>query len=268
MARGLRAGRSFAGAARDAGLPDAHVATLEAAEVTGTLDRALAELATSLEAEAAIRREGARLLLRPTILVAAAALLVPLPRLVTTGVASYVKFAVPLLVGVVVVGMLFRAALDAMRSGDRTLAGSLPGVDDLVALAARARACRALGLMLGAGLPLPRALRLAGALGGPVIGPALQNAANDVEGRGAGLSEAFERAGVLTGLYRVALVDGEVTGRLDRTMPRVATLIESDIESRMQWRLRILAVVTYLAVAFVAAWQAASTFRLIGTIAE
>lgn len=267
LAAALRKGSSFAHAARDAGVPEAHVAALEAAEISGTLDTVLAQLAASLEVEAALRREAMSLFLRPGIILLACAFISPLPSLVTGGAASYIRAALlPLILiaaGSTLGGMIF----DALRSGRRSFVSALPSIADLVMLAARSRACRMAGVLLGAGLPMPRSIRLAGAVGGDIVAPAFQRAARDVE-TGARLSDALKRAHALEGVPASCAVEGEITGRLDRAFPEAALIMEEELASRLRWRVRIASGVAYLLAGGFVAFQVFKTFGQIGQLAE
>jgi general secretion pathway protein F len=267
FAAGLRSGRSFADAAREAGLPEAHVAALEAAEISGTLDTVLAQLAASLEAEAALRREARSLCLQPAMILLACALISPLPALVSGGLASYMRGALPFLLVIWAAATLGGLVLAALRSGSRSFVGQLPATADVVILAARSRACRMAGLLLGAGLPMPKSLRLAGAAGGEVVASAFQRAARDVEA-GARLTDALVRARALDGVAASCAMEGEVTGRLDRAFPQAATLLEAELARTLRRRVRVASAMAYvLATAFVA-WQVFATFGQIGGLAE
>lgn len=267
FAAALRSGRSFAQAARDVDLPEAHVAALEAAEISGTLGAVLAQLATSLEAESALRREAMSLFLRPATILVACALIGPLPALVSGGLAGYLGAALPFLLAICAAVTLGGRILAALRSGGRSVVGSLPAIADVVILAARSRACRMAGLLIGAGLPMAKSLRLAGLAGGDVVASAFQRAARDVEA-GARLSDALLRARALDGVAASCALEGEVTGRLDRALPQAATLLEAELANTLRRRVRVASALAFIVAAGFVAWRAFSTLAQAGRLVD
>lgn len=154
-----------------------------------------------------------------------------------------------------VVGALRRRGLLVIEVREQTVfgGGHLPGFgcvrsDDLVLFT------RQLATMVGAGLPLVRALR---ALSEQAEKPALRGTVSallaDVEG-GAPLSDALAtRGGVFPVIYVEMVRAGEVGGMLDEVLPRLAARLEGDRELRRKVASAMAYPVTVLVLAVLAA---------------
>lgn len=95
---------------------------------------------------------------------------------------------------------------------------------------------RQLATMVGAGLPIVRALRaLSAPSGGHRLLPAISAVAGDVEA-GASLSQALARREVFPRLYVEMVRAGEVGGMLDDVLLRLASQLEKDQELRRKMK--------------------------------
>jgi len=143
-----------------------------------------------------------------------------------------------IIVGVAAVAVVaFRRAV-ASESGrgalDRAILG-LPALGLVVARFALVRFCRMLGTLLGAGVPLVAALRVAKeAIGNQTLADAVIRAIEEVQ-RGAPL------AGSLAGspqLFPASVVEmvavAEESGRLDKELVRLASAYETELDRRLR----------------------------------
>lgn len=108
---------------------------------------------------------------------------------------------------------------------------------------------RQLATMVGAGLPIVRALR---ALSGPSdahrLRPDISAVASDVES-GTALSVALGRRKVFSGLYVEMVRAGEIGGMLDRALSRLASQLENDAELKRKVKGAMAYPVTVLVLA-------------------
>lgn len=241
-------------------VPRSHAEVLAAGEATGRVDSMLDLLASWCEEQARVQAMALRLLMEPAAAWLVIALIVPLGTLIRNGFGAYAARALPVL--------LVPLALGAVLRWHHRSSGRLPGFAEPLRLLAVARFCRTLALLNGAGLPLPRALRdAAEAAAHPDVTEAAHRAARAVE-KGATLSDALRRTGVLRPVEMALVADGEITGRLDVAFARAAGLLEHEGFQKARWRLRIVGAVLFImVVAYVAFTMAAavgSTTRELG----
>jgi len=136
-----------------------------------------------------------------------------------------------------VIAVAGRRAL-ATESGRRTfdrIALHIPGIGRVIARFALVRFCRMLGTLIGAGVPLVAALRVAkAAIGNQTLTDIVTQATEEVQ-RGAPLArslagnpELFPAA--VTEMVAVA----EETGRLDKELVRLATTYEAELDRQLR----------------------------------
>lgn len=230
-------------------VPPSHVAVIAAGESMGRLDTVLDHLAASCEEQARVRAMTLRLLTEPAIAWLVIAFILPIDRLIRSGLASYLGAALPVLA--------LPPAVYAVMKLAGAGRGALPGFTEPARLLATARFCRIFALLSGAGIALPRALREAGdAADHPSVTPGAHRTAQAVE-RGAVLGEALRKNAVLRPVEMALVIDGEVTGRLDVAFSRAAGLLEEEGLAAMRRRLRALGVVLFVVVATYAALRLA-----------
>ncbi|HUS57236.1 MAG TPA: type II secretion system F family protein [Planctomycetota bacterium] len=120
------------------------------------------------------------------------------------------------------------------RKLERAILG-LPAVGKVVARFALVRFCRMLGTLLGAGVPLVRALRVAReAIGNQTLADTVTQAIEDVQ-RGAPLARslaASERLFPASVIEMVAV--GEETGRLNEELVRLSIAYEAELDRRLR----------------------------------
>lgn len=249
--------------AGEATFPPLAIALVRAGEESGTLDAALAGLAGHLERGSALAAEVRSALLYPMLMGVATGL----------GVLAVLVVAVPRFVAILgITGGALPWSTRALVAASSLLADGwwawLP-LAGAAALGARAwlrrpanrlrwhaarlglplagalereldagRFCRALGVSLGAGVPVLGALRLArGVVGNAATGAALDRATEAVA-RGEGVANAL--AGVLPPLAGQLLRAGEEGGQLDAMCLRVAAALEEGAQRRLRDLVRLL----------------------------
>ncbi len=159
---------------------------------------------------------------------------------------------------VIVAGFLLvrYAHTDSGRRRIESVILGTPLVGNVVAFFAMVRFCRMLGTLLGAGVPLVAALRVAKeAIGNQTLADTVAFAIEQVQ-RGASLARSL---GAAERLFPASVVEmiaiAEETGRLDKELVRLATAYELELDRR----LRMLVALAEPALLFVMA-------GLIGTI--
>jgi len=149
-----------------------------------------------------------------------------------------------------VLGLRRLMASDAGRRVVERLVLKLPAVGRVVSHFALVRFCRMLGTLLGAGVPLVLALRVAReAIGNQTLADTVTQAVEDVQ-RGAPLARSLAASEELFPAEVVEMVAvAEESGRLDRELVRVAAAYEAELDRR----LRILVALAEPALLFVMA---------------
>ncbi len=234
-----------------------HVGVVRAGEAAGALDESLSTLAGYLEEDAALRAQLTAALIYPALMASVASLgiivllLFVVPRfsalladlggtmpwstrmLVLAGHAVTRGWWLALLAGLAAV-VAVRAALasPANQLAWHTRRLTLPLVGTLERAMATARFTRALGLMLGGGLSLLPALRLArsGVTNRAIAGD-LDRATQDVA-RGAGLARSLE--GTLSPMAVQLLAVGEESGQLGTLCLRAASQHDDEVRRTLR----------------------------------
>src|SRR5688500_9900101 len=162
------------------------------------------------------------------------------------------KYGPVLLVALVIGGVALRRALGT-EAGKRVLERIIlktPAIGKVTARFALVRFCRMLGTLVGAGVPLVAALRVAReALGNQTLADAVSHAIEEVQ-RGTPLSRSLAATPVLFPASVVEMVAiAEETGRLDKELIRLSHSYEGELDRR----LRMLVAVAEPLVLFVTA---------------
>jgi len=232
-------------------VPAEDVALVEAGEATGNLDRTLDRLAERHEARRAARRRFLTDTSYPLLVFHLAAFLTPLP----TGVAKDGRVFGPTWFWTMVAILLpFYAAVGVAIALRRTARGRaflrrvvdlLPGFGHAARRGRRADFAEVLHAAYEAGVPLDRALKLAGkAVGDPRV-----DAASRAVAAGRTLQEALGSAGALPAPLLGAVAVGEQAGDLGKVLERIARE-ESEAAEHIHRRATLLAAKGfYLAVA-------------------
>ena len=126
---------------------------------------------------------------------------------------------------------------------------SLPWIGGMIRGFAMARFGRAFGALYAAGIPSPKAFRLAAdACGNEALRFQMQSAADDIE-NGMSMSEAFIRTRAFNPLVIDMVRTGEMTGNIDLMLNKMAEYYEDEGSVQARQSAMILGVVVFLAVA-------------------
>ena len=142
---------------------------------------------------------------------------------------------IAVVIALAVLGIRRLAASDTGRRGMERAILRLPGLGRVVAHFALVRFCRMLGTLLGAGVPLITALRVAReAIGNQALADTVTQAVTDVQ-RGSALSRSLAGCRQLFPLAVVEMVAvAEESGRLDKELVRVAGAYEAELDRRLR----------------------------------
>lgn len=126
---------------------------------------------------------------------------------------------------------------------------SLPWIGGMVRGFAMARFGRAFGALYAAGVPMPKAFRLAAdACGNEALRFQMQSGAEDME-NGLSMSEAFIRTKAFNPLVIDMVKTGEMTGNVDLMLNKMAEYYEDEGSLKARQSAMILGVLVFLAVA-------------------
>jgi type IV pilus assembly protein PilC len=261
MIERLQAGDTFASAAaaHPEVFPNYYIGILGSAELTGTLDVVLDQLAEYTEREIDARGKVTSALIYPAVvLVMAIATVVilavfVLPRFVTFFNSFHAKLPLPtrmmlsvsgfvsswwfaLIGGLVLLAVVF-IALHRSEGGKAWLDSvvlKLPVLGDLVQTAILERICRILSSMVHAGVPLPDAMAVtADAASNAVYRRGLTSIREQmIEGQG--LSNPVAQSGLFPGAARQMFRVGEETGTLDQQLEVAAKYYNREVDLKIK----------------------------------
>ena len=240
--------------------PPVYVAMVRAGETGGFLDLVLSQIADFRSREQELKGKVKAALVYPAVLATLATgvltflltYFIPrfsaifaefggsLPGLTRAIVAAsnlVVRHGVVVLIAAVLVVLVMRRLL-ASDTGRRRIEGiilALPAVGSVVARFALVRFCRMLGTLLGAGVPLVPALRVAReAIGNQILADTVTQAVNDVQ-HGASVARSLAES---RQLFPPAVVEmvvvAEESGRLNDELVRIAAAYESELDRRLR----------------------------------
>lgn len=257
----LVAGQTVAGAcaAHPEAFPNYYVGMLETAELSGTLDTVLVQLAEYIERDIDARRKISSALIYPAIIAAVGIVVVivlvtfVLPRfrtffaqldaklpLVTrmllafadfTGAYWYVFVAFAALIVGVVLWMM--RSTKGRRVRDSLLLGA-PAIGDLVQHIILERFCRIMSSMITAGVPLPDALSVTSDATSNVIFQEKLEIAREAMVRGEGLATPLAETGLFPAAARQMLRVGEDTGSLDEQLETASVYYGRELEYKIK----------------------------------
>ncbi len=261
----LREGQSLSAALKrfPRAFVPAYVATVQAAETTGDVGKALARYAAYQKQVDALRKRVAAASIYPALLLAAGSLvtlfllLYVVPRfsaifeergsalpffsslLQAWGgfVRGHAGLAATLLAAAVAAA-LYALSRPAVRAALEDALWRLPGLGERLRVYHLARFYRTVGMLLQSGVALVGALQLGGALLRPAMRERLDDAVRAIrEGRPAAASL---EAGALTTPVAVRLLAvGEQAGRMGEMMERVAAFHDEEIARWVDWAMRL-----------------------------
>jgi len=242
-----------------------YVAMVRAGETGGFLDLVLEQIATFRAREQDLKGKVTSAMVYPLILsVMAAAILtflltyfIPrfsqmfaefggsLPALTKAIVAASHLLVRYWLVLVIVLALVVFAVQRALASqeGRRALERlllKLPLFGHAVARFALVRFCRMLGTLVGAGVPLVAALRVAReAIGNQVLADTVHGAIDDVQ-HGKSLARSLGNCRILFPPSVIEMISvAEESGRLDQELTRLATAYEQDLDRHLQMMVKL-----------------------------
>ncbi len=257
----LRAGASLgAGLARYPGaFPSYYIPMVRSAELTGSLDSVLDQLAIYVERDLEARRKVKSALTYPSVVAAMSVVSVvvlavwvlpkfevffdgldadlPLATRMLLGITDLFATFWPVLVALVAVLMvLFVLSIRTDRGRhlrDRMLLGA-PALGSVVRFAIVERFCRVLSALVTAGVPLPDALIVASnGTGNRVFQVGLAKA-REAMIRGEGLARPLAALGLFPAGANQMIRVGEVTGTLDQQLEFAATFYERELNYRLK----------------------------------
>ena len=261
MVERLQAGDLFAesAAAHPEAFPPFYIGILRAAEMTGNLDSALAQLSEYIERDLDARHKTTSALVYPgVVLVMAVGTVVVLTAFVMPKFVSFfksfnAKLPVPtrmllavahllthswylLAVPVVAVGLgiWLMGRFDAgRRARDRAVLG-IPVLGDVVRFTMVERFCRVLSSMVRAGVALPEALLvITDGIGNALFKTAILAARGSML-QGEGLAEPLSRTRLFPAAARQMFRVGEETGSLDEQMVAAAAYFDRELDYKIK----------------------------------
>lgn len=279
----LRAGSSFseAMAVHQTALPRYYIPLLRSAELTGSLDDVLDQLATYIDRDLEAKRKIKSALTYPiivlmlsvvTVVILAAFVLprfktffaefdakLPLPTRMLLGLTGFISSMwIPLTV-LMVGGMLGLAVGRQTKRGraaiDRALL-RLPGLGKLMRYAIIERFCRLLSAMVEGGVPLPDALEVATeATNNAVFQRRLAGARDEVI-RGGGLSGPIHATKLFPAAALQMIRVGESTGSLDTQLKASGQFFARELDYRLKRFTDMFEPVVILVVGFIVGFVA------------
>lgn len=257
----LQSGDTFASAAAShpEAFPRYYVAVLESAELTGTLDKVLLELAKYLETDIEARSAVTSALVYPavvcvmailTVVVLAAFVLpkfrtffaslnakLPLPTrmlLSASGFFSKWWWAIGAIILLSIVSIITLRRSTKGRARLDALLLKLPVVGDLVQAAIVERVCRVLASLVTAGVDLPRAMAVTAEASNNAVYNEGMNHIREQMMEGNGLATPLAETGLFPAAARQMFRVGEETGTLDKQLTTAAVFYHRELEIKIK----------------------------------
>jgi type IV pilus assembly protein PilC len=257
----LREGETFAAAAgaHPEAFPRYYVAVLESAELTGTLDKVLNELADYMQREVDARSQLTSALIYPAVVAVLALVTVivlatfvlpkfktffeslnaklPLPTRMLLSISNFVSnywWAIVLVIVLIVGGVVALRRSDSGRARLDALFLKLPVVGPLVQCAIIERTCRVLSSLVTAGVDLPRAMAVTAESSNNVVYRDGINHIRDQMMEGNGLAEPLAETGLFPAAARQMFRVGEETGTLDQQLETAAAYYGRELELKVK----------------------------------
>ena len=257
----LQAGDTFASAAAShpEAFPRYYVAVLESAELTGTLDSVLLELAKYLETDIEARSAITSALIYPAIVAVMAIAVVivlatfvlpkfktffsslnaklPLPTRMLLSISGFISQWWWAIAAVILVAVISFVALRRSTGGRAWLDAvllKLPVAGSLLQAAIIERVCRVLASLVTAGVDLPRAMAVtADASNNAVYNEGLNHIREQMM-EGQGLADPLAETGLFPGAARQMFRVGEETGTLDKQLSTAAAFYHRELEIKVK----------------------------------
>ena len=261
MIERLQAGDTFASAAsaHPEAFPNYYLGILGSAELTGTLDVVLDQLADYIERDIDARGKITGALIYPavvffmaivTVVILATFVLprfkvffdsfhatLPLPTRIMLSISGFVSaYWWAILAGIVllVVGIMVLRRSDRGKAWIDSMVLKFPVMGDMVQAAILERICRILSSMIHAGVALPDAMAVTGeAANNAVYKQGLVTVREEMM-EGQGLSDPIARTGLFPGAARQMFRVGEETGTLDEQLELAASYYNREVDIRVK----------------------------------
>ena len=257
----LQSGDTFASAAAShpEAFPKYYVAVLESAELTGTLDKVLLELADYLETDIEARSQVTSALIYPavvavmaigTVIILATFVLpkfrtffaslnakLPLPTRMLLSISGFIStwwWAIAGLVLLAIIGFVALRRSDRGRAWLDSVLLKLPVAGSLLQAAIVERVCRVLASLVTAGVDLPRAMAVTAEASNNAVYYKGINNIRDQMMEGGGLAEPLAETGLFPAAARQMFRVGEETGTLDKQMTTAAAFYHRELELKVK----------------------------------
>jgi type IV pilus assembly protein PilC len=261
MIERLQAGDTFASAAgaHPEVFPDYYLGILGSAELTGTLDVVLEQLADYIERDIDARGKITGAMIYPAVVFVMAIVTVvilasfvlprfktffesfnatlPLPTRMLLSISNFFSNYWFVLLGiliVLVVGFMVLFRWDKGRAWIDSVILRLPVMGDLVQAVIMERICRILSSMIHAGVSLPEAMSVTSQASNNAVYKEGLNTVREEMMEGQGLSEPIARSGLFPGAARQMFRVGEETGTLDEQLELAATYYNREVDIRIK----------------------------------
>jgi len=257
----LREGDTFADAAgaHPEAFPKYYIAVLESAELTGTLDKVLEELAEYIEREIDARSQITSALIYPAVVAVLAVVTIiilatfvlprfrtffqslnaklPLPTRMLLSVSGFVSTWWYVILAVILGSAIGFVAMRRSTTGrawlDRVIL-KLPVAGSLVQAAIVERVCRVLASLVTAGVDLPRAMAVTADASNNAVYNEGINHIRDQMMEGSGLAEPLAETGLFPAAARQMFRVGEETGTLDKQLETAAAFYHRELELKVK----------------------------------
>jgi type IV pilus assembly protein PilC len=261
MIERLQAGDTFASAAgaHPEAFPDYYLGILGSAELTGTLDVVLEQLADYIERDIDARGKITGALIYPAVVFVMAIVTVvilasfvlprfktffdsfnatlPLPTRMLLSISNFFSNWWFLLLGILialVVGFMVLFRWQKGRAWIDSVILRLPVMGDLVQAVIMERICRILSSMIHAGVSLPEAMSVTSQASNNAVYKVGLNTVREEMMEGQGLSEPIARSGLFPGAARQMFRVGEETGTLDEQLELAASYYNREVDIRVK----------------------------------
>jgi type IV pilus assembly protein PilC len=257
----LQAGDTFASAAtaHPEAFPNYYVGILESAELTGTLDVVLNQLADYMERDIEARGKITSAMIYPavvlcmsvvTVVVLAAFVLprfevffksfnakLPLPTRMLLATTAFISTWWWALVGgllLVIIGVIVMRRTKSGKARIDSIILKLPLLGELVQTAIIERICRILSSMIHAGVALPDAMSVTAESANNAVYHQGLTTIREQMMAGQGLSEPLARTGLFPGAVRQMFRVGEETGTLDQQLETAAKYYNRELDIKVK----------------------------------
>jgi type IV pilus assembly protein PilC len=261
MVAELQAGDTFASAAAShpEAFPRYYVAVLESAELTGTLDTVLLELATYLETDIEARSAVTSALIYPSVVAVMAVVTViilatfvlpkfrtffaslnaklPLPTRMLLSMSAFISTWWWAIAAIILVAVVSFVALRRSKQGRAWLDSvllKLPVAGSLLQAAIVERVCRVLASLVTAGVDLPRAMSVTAEASNNAVYTEGLNHIREQMMEGAGLAQPLAETKLFPAAARQMFRVGEETGTLDKQLSTAAAFYHRELELKVK----------------------------------